>query len=130
MPNLEGMPYEEEIAWGQWWSGYGDITLKCRNLNTVEIPESRELSWNRKQYQDDTVIDIFVRNNSGAYPLELYQMTNFIQKVIAEQKSLPGDNIDSMFIKSIREVNDPSDESFEDNSLFHIQIIVDIKYWR
>ena len=130
MPNLSGLPYNEEISWGQWWSGYGDITLKCSNSTVQEIDSERPLGWNKRAYADITTIDIFVRDNSGSYPTSLLQMSNFIQKAIAEQRSLPQDNITEMFVSSIEEVNDPTDESYEDNSLFHLRMNVAVKYWR
>ena len=130
MPLPSGLPYEEEIAFGQWWSGFGDITLKCINRRTVEKSVERFLGWTRKRYQDETEIHIFVRDRSGLYPDSLHEISNHIQKVIGQAEAIPQFGIEQMYVDSIEEVNDPTDESFEDNSLFHLKITVILKYWK
>jgi hypothetical protein len=128
------MPFYNSIVFGQWFSGYNDITLKVSHVNTIELTEYTTLGWGMKAYEDLSAIDIFIRDNTENtnYPNAVYQLALFIKEVINEIKALPEDNIAEIQVTSSEDLPLPEEElqEFRDFSIYHLKILVASKYYK
>jgi hypothetical protein len=127
------MPFYNSISFGQWFSGYGDITLKVSHVSTIELEDEKPLGWYMKAYEDLSSIDIFLRDNTEniVYPNAMYELVLFIQKAIKQQRSLVSDGIAQFEVKRAEDIPIPDSElqEFNDFSIYHFVILVASKYY-
>lgn len=128
------MPFYNVIQFGEWYSSYNDITLKVSHVYTTELPWERPLGWYKHSYLDLSAIDIFIRDNTANtnYPNAVYQLALFIKQAINEQGSLPAEGIAMLTVTSAEDIPIPEQElnEYKDFSIYHLQIMIESKYYK